>query len=456
MSKRLLRLALIFVLFSFTTTAFAAYIPSSAAPSYCKGFVPSLPSAPGTSPTSGFLPGINPGSISYTPTAGNGNQNIIGSSIDLSIIALTLSFAILAVAYALSRLFPHLGIRNWLQMEYQEITKSIILFCVIFALITILGNMTLAFFVPPQAQLNGGDLTPVINGAEVYLCGVNSNLMNVWEWMGLLGAGTGFWGNLKLGTFDGIPVWTYIGLVSGTVFIPFNNWMLQTGNVMIGPYGSIIGDTINLMLFPFTVLNSIAIDALPSMAAVGLSFFIPLGLLFRAIPFVRGIGGTLIAIGIGLAIVFPAVLVMFNGVVMNYLVQAIAIQPPYVNQSLGTGFGGSSPCPFSSSFGFVGTTFCDTSLILPPLSLHLTSIQSGIVFTATDDSPGYLNGANVFSDFAVYQYMDIMLALVSYIVVQLFMITLDLVIVYSITDSIARALGGSVRLQLGSKLRIAS
>ncbi len=193
------------------------------------------------------------------------------------------------------------------------------------------------------------------------------------------------------------------------------------------------------------------------MAAVGLSFFIPIGLLFRAVPFVRGIGGTLIAIGIGLAIVFPAVLVMFNGVVMNYLVQAIAIQPPYVSQSLGTGFGGSSPCPFSSSFGFVGKTFCSTSLILPPLSLHLlTSIQSGIVFTATDESPGYLNGANVFSDFAVYQYMDIILALVSYIVVQLFMITLDLVIVYSITDSIARALGGSVRLQLGSKLRIAS
>jgi hypothetical protein len=433
---------MIFVFASLIGAASQFSIPNSDAPTYCQAFNPhNLISTPGTTPNQ---PGIVPSNlVNYQ------NGNLIENAVGLSVVALTLSFATIALAYILSRLVPNLGIRNWLQAEYWEITKTAILIAVIFSMITIVGNITTSVLNNP-VTLTGGEITPVINGAETYLCGVNYNLMQTWGWMGLLGSGTGFWANLKLGNYDAIPVFTYVGLISGDVFVPFNNWMLQTGNVMIGPYGSVIGDTINLLLFPFTVLNLILIDALPSMAVVGLTFFIPLGLLFRALPFIRGIGGTMVAIGIGLAIVFPATLVMFNGVLMNYITQAVAVAPPPPPTNIGA-----FQCPFSNSFGLVLAPIVCTTM--PGLiALALPQLMPAISFTTLNDQVGYLNGANVFSDNAIYQYMDIILAIASYITIQLIVITIDLVIVYSITDSIAKALGGSIRFQLGGKLRIAS
>ncbi len=446
MSKALLKLAMAFMFVSLISAASPFSIPVSDAPGYCQGFNP-VGSVAGTAPYASLVPA---GTVTYA--------NTIGNAITLSIIALSLSFATVAIAYMLSRLFPQLGIRNWLQQEYWEITKTAIVIAVIFAMITIVGNIATATLGAPQT-LNGGDITPLINGAETYLCNVNYNLMQVWGWMGLLGAGTGFWANLKLGNYI---VWFALpaeqggfGIITGSVFIPFNNWMLQTGNPMIGPYGSVIGDTINLLLFPFTVINLIGINALPSMAAVGLTFFIPIGLIFRALPFIRGIGGTMIAIGLGLALIFPATLVMFNGVFLNYITQAIAIAPPPPPSNFG-GFN----CPFTppggTAFGVGLASLTCATMPATITTLGLAQLMPSIIFTTTDGQVGHLNGANVFGNTAIYQYMDIILSVGAYIVLQLVVITIDLVIIYSLTDSVARALGGSVRLQLGGKLRIAS
>jgi hypothetical protein len=452
MSNALLKLAIVFMFVSLISATSQFAIPLADAPAYCASFNPATQpvAGAGTAPIdNGILGGAPP--ITYA--------NVLNNSVILSVMALVISFAVIAIAYMISRLAPTLGIRNWLQAEYWEVTKTAIIIVVIFAMITIIGNIATALYSAP-VTLTGGDITPLINGAETYLCNVNYNLMQTWGWMGLLGAGTGFWANLKMGNYIiyfALPSETGgFAILSGSTFIPFNNWMLQTGNPMIGPYGSIIGDTINLLLFPFTVINLIGVDIVPSMAVVGLTFFIPLGLIFRSLPFIRGIGGTLIAIGLGLAVIFPATLVMFNGIFINYITQAVAIAPPpppTVPPATGLTF-----CPFAppgggSAFGSgLATLTCDT---LPSL-LDISQLLPAANFASNDDAVGHLNGANVFSDTAIYQYMDIILATGAYVIVQLVVITIDLVIVYAITDSVARALGGSVRLQLGGKLRIAS
>lgn len=460
-----------------TGTVNCFQIPAYDSPTYCTGFQATVATPAGTTPYYSSFGAIPADYLDYT------THGLSTGAIELSMVALLLSFATIAIAYALSRMFPHLGIRNWLQGEYWEVTKTVILLAVIFAVITIISNITYAFLTPVKGgtaptPATVGDITPLLNGAETYLCNVNYELTNTWGWMGLLGSGTGFWSNLKLGVYDTIPIPPYIALIGGSVLLPFNNWMLQTGNPMIAPYGSIIGDTINLLLFPFTLITVISIDALPSMALIGLLFFIPMGLLFRAFPFVRGIGGTLVAIGFGMAVVFPAVLIVFNGVFMNYLQQAIAINPPPVAITTTdidsiAGFNEGSgqltfpaDCPFnlgSGAFGLVGQAFCDTSMA--PMAALVPQLVPPIIFAASDEAntnnpggnpAGYLNGANVFSDVALYQYMDIILSTGSYIIVQLMLTTIDLVLVYTITDSIARSLGGSIRFQLGGKLRIAS
>ncbi len=409
-------------------------VPSSDAPAYCQNY----------NPVTNPKLGMPVGTVSY--------GNIMGPAVSLSVMALMISFAVVAIALILSSLFPHMGIRNWLQSEYWEITKSAIIIVVIFSMLSIVGNVAYAFAPSGGGPITGGNITPLINSTELYLCNVNYNMMDVWSWVGLIGSGSGFWSNVKLGSYFAVPVWDFFGIVSGSVFVPFNNWMLQTGNPMIAAYGSIIGDAINFLIFPFTVILLILVYVLPTMTLIGLTFFVPLGIVLRAFPFIRGIGGTMIAIGIGMSIVLPGVLIILNSSVTNYISQAVAFTPPPLPSP--TGFGSFiSSCPFMTAFVLVGPSFCTT---VPVTTSALPNLLSTVAYSASNDQVGQYNGANVFSDTAIYQYMDILMSMVPYVLLQLVLITIDLVVVYAITDSIARAMGGSIRFQLGGKLRISS
>ena len=170
----------------------------------------------------------------------------------------------------------------------------------------------------------------------------------------------------------------------------------------------------------------------------------------------------MIAIGIGLSIVLPGVLIILNSSVTNYISQAVAFTPPplpslptYNPLSCPFMYLSTSLNPASQSLNLVGISFCTT---LPATSypLSISNFLSTVAFSASNEQVGQYNGANVFSDTAIYQYMDILMSMVPYVLLQLLLITIDLVVVYAITDSIARAMGGSIRFQLGGKLRISS
>ena len=363
------------------------------------------------------------------------------SAIGLSLLALTISFDVVAIAFALSRLFPSLGIRNWLQNEYWEIAKTALIIVVIFGVIAIVANLS-HLLVPNlvksgiSASGSGAvDLTPLIAGAEGYLCGVNTNLISAWDEMGIMGAGTGFWSTVQVGFYIPIPIGPFATIFDGVYFLPFSNWALQTGNHFISWYGSIINDLINFILFPFTSITIGLITTLPSLAFVGLTFFIPLGLTFRAFPFVRGIGGTLIAIGLALCVVLPSVLILFNYEATSLLASALPIiQPPPQTVNL--------------------------SCNIPTLIGGIICAAIGLPLSALNSATGFVQDVwwalPIFSTTAIYTYMNEIMQYGIYLIIQLLLFSFDLILMYPIVDNVARSLGGSIRLSLGGKLRLAS
>ena len=376
-----------------------------------------------------------------------GNIYSTGTDVGIALIAFTLSFDTVAIAFALSRIFPNAGIRTWLQTEYWELAKTGIILVSIYAMIIFVGNLSyhiVPSLVTSQISSKSGiiNLAPLVGGAEGYLCAVNSNLTNTWSVIGIMSEGTGFWSTLQVGFYIPIPIGPWVALYDGVSFLPFSNWLLQTGNFMIAWYGSIINDLVNFVLFPFSSIIIGLITTLPSFAYVGITFFIPMGLAFRALPFIRGIGGTLIAIGLALCVVLPSTFILFNYLATNLMASAIPIvQPPPFFAQLSC----------SSLFSGSGIPGWMSSILCAPITLVTNEINSGVNFgVAIWDS------AVVFNTNAIYVYMDRIMTYGLYLLIQMLLLVLDLVIMYPLVDSIARAMGGSIRLSLGGKLRLAS
>ncbi len=399
-------------------------------------------------PSSSIPPECSPSSI------GNIMSNS-GSAIGIALLALTVSFDVVAIAYMINKLFPSSGVGNWIQNEYWEIAKSAIIIVSIFAIITLVGNLTYAI-VPTAfsstSQVSGfTDITPLINGAENYLCTVNANTYNVWELMGIMSAGTGFWSTFQVSAYDPFSSIAsvilsagYLAFFYGANIMPFGNWMLQSGNFMIAPFGSIINDFINFVMFPFTSFNLGLITLLPSLATIGLMFLIPMGLVFRALPFIRGIGGTLIALGIGLCIILPSVLLLFNYPITNALTSAIPLVYSNPNNNLP-----SYSCPFSSvsgTFGFILKFGC----ILFPATYLVSILPLGSNYVG---QIGFSSA--VFNTNAIFYYMNYIVNYGAYVIVQLLLLVMDIIIIYPLVNETAKMMGGTIRLQIGGKLRLA-
>ncbi len=371
-----------------------------------------------------------------------------GKELGLALIALTVSFDVVAIAFLLSRIFTNAGLRSWVQGEYWEIMKSALIIVVIYSAMIIVGNIAYTISSPlggagSVAQPGGGiNLAPLIMGAENYLCNVNTQMAYAWESMGIMSGGTGFWSTFQMGFYVPIPIGPFFAIYDGVMFLPFANWLLQTGNFMIAWYGSIINDMVNFILFPFSSLVIGLITTLPSFAYIGLNFFIPMGLIFRALPFIRGIGGTLIAIGIALCLVLPATFILFNSIATNMMASAIPIvqtQPPLY------AFGQNSCNSFFSVF-----TSWGSSLICNTLNV------GGISQLAANIAGSIWDALVVFQTNAIYTYMNRILLFGVYLIIQMLLFVIDLIIMYPLVDSIARSLGGTIRLSLGGKLRLAS
>ncbi|MDE1860433.1 MAG: hypothetical protein KGH72_01820 [Candidatus Micrarchaeota archaeon] len=355
--------------------------------------------------------------------------------IGVAALALTISFDVIAIGYMISRIFPHLGLRQWLQNEYWELAKSILLIVGIYGSMLFVSNIAYLLQSNPTPEPGASQLTQYLGGllftSEGYLGGVCSYLFGTWTLVGDMFLGIGFMKSLVVGYFVPLPV--YIGAFTfGVQFGPYQNLMLDTGNFIVAFYQSILNDFIQFLLFPVTMMTLAQLLLLPSLMAVGLSFFIPLGLVFRAFPFVRGVGGTLIAIGVAFALIYPAVLSLLDYPIITLMQQDIPLPEWTLGHSPGL-----TICSGNFLCGFLNNQIKDLFALIPNNGMA--------VYFAWETLFGTLS-----------TYINYMLNYGVFIIMQLLLYVLDLLIIWSITDSLAKSLGGSIRLQLGGKLKLAT
>ena len=244
-------------------------------------------------------------------------------TIALALLALTVSFDVIAIAYIINKLFPSTGVRDWINTEYWEVAKTALLIVSIYAVLSVLGNV--ASLVAPQQLVNpigsGPDFSAssvsglygLVNGACTYLNGETTFEGTTLNYLFGLGWSVGLIKNTQVTAVTKIPVSVTppIELDSGFLMNIYFNNMIATEPGQ-SPYQSMLNDLLMIVAVPVTLITQVQLELLPILFTLGLGVLIPLGLLLRAFPFIRGIGGTFVAIGIGLSLIYPASLVLLE------------------------------------------------------------------------------------------------------------------------------------------------
>ncbi len=414
-------------------------------------------------------------------------------SIGISIIALFISFDVIVIGYILSKLFPSAGISGWLGNEYWEFAKSVMLVAAIFSVVTLIGNIaviTAGNNIPAsgRASLRAGTPTYIANadlltyGSEVYLCNTEGEIeygikhmislfLSFGLFKGGLGGGGGFTsqltsiGSLFSGTknnglagngvysglsfvFPGIPV-PPVPLPAALDFIPvfrsmvsfiiFGNFFLQSDFIYHVQLVSVFNDALVFLETPAMAVFIGQIVLLPLLIRIGLLVLIPMGLIMRAFPFIRGIGGTLIAFGIGISIIWPSLLIILNTPVSNYFSNVLGAANMMPTDLPAYSCSTYSPTILNKVFNFLTSHGCSPSGI-PSNPLLIVGVTNNIAFE---------------SIYNPYPAMNFVIQNNIYIMLQTyFLFILDAIIAFPMTDNIARMLGGTIRLQIGGKLKL--
>ena len=216
----------------------------------------------------------------------------------------------------------------------------------------------------------------------------------------------------------------------GAKFTPYASNVLATTSRLTY---SFMSDIMNLVIIPMSALFIMLYDLFPYMIEYALGVLLPLGLIMRSIPFMRNIGGTMIAIAIGTAIVYPTVILLLNLPVTNYFTGTL--QLPTFSQSGSTQLGGFSSV--SSLFSMLENSVNVGNFRISELSYN-EPFWTGFI--------GSLDSIYPSINFITYELMNPL--------IQFFLNIFDIIIVLIITSNIAQMLGGSLTPGLG-RLKVA-
>ncbi len=373
-----------------------------------------------------------------TSYQGNVSFNITTTVISLSLLALTISFLVVAIGYFISKLIPSIGVQGWLRSEYWEIGKTTMLIAGIFAIMTLISGVMVALYGLQSGQSTSAgayynNVGTLVNGVmNNYLCGqVVCNIEEGNDYLTGLAAGLGALRTTKVGLYIPVPLippTPVVTLQFGFIAVPYTNPMLDS-TVLSVQYESALNDAMEFIAAPATLIIYAQIYMLPYLIEVVLVVLIPIGLILRALPFLRGIGGTLIAIGIGVGILYPSVLLFFNYPISSMLLSNL---PTYSQTSLS--YSGSNLLE-SLLVGIVNTV----SSWFSGFAAGTAGVSDGLSSFFYDNLYGVMNGINYYLLFSLSQ---------------IILFVLDLMIVYPATDAIAKMLGGTIRLQLGGRMKL--
>ncbi|MEM3791325.1 MAG: hypothetical protein QXL16_01175 [Candidatus Micrarchaeaceae archaeon] len=349
-------------------------------------------------------------------------------SIGISLIALIISIDILAIGVIINRL-SNGRLVNWLGSEALEIAKSAILIGIIYSVIMLVSSITLSISpVSPQSfsQTATNGQLPLTGITEMIyeLYGPNSYLNESCNDIFAYSASkllnqSQVLGVLKSSKIDVVLAFPFLptspaGFDFGFVMNPYVNRMLDAGP-SVSTNTSLINDFIVLLFFPIGSLILAEFYLLPLIIALALEVLLPLGIFLRAMPFTRSIGGTVVAISIGVGLIYPSLLLLFNTPVYNVIVSSFP-----------------SAYLLSSSCG--------------PWWCIIFNFFASQIGEPIEDLVLYINSIFPFINETVTSGM--------FLIVQYFLLPIDLLIGYFLTNAIAKSLGGTLSLSLGKKLKV--
>jgi hypothetical protein len=386
----------------------------------------------------------------------------IESAIPLAIIGLLVSFAMVALSFMLGNVFQISSLKNWYQGELWETAKTVILIVIIFAVLIIIGALAVGLSgnsPVSSVPTSGSALSNAVgeNLNALYSTALNSyvtpDMVIINEsYYGLEGLATGVGDLKKASVSEWIPIpIPFVGSLQFGVKAPvLASSVIESDTATPGV--SFIKDIITIVLIPDYIVFSILSVDIYSIVAAAFALFIPIGIVFRAFPFLRGLGGSFIAIGIAIGLIFPALLVLFNLPIQNY------IMPLIFNQSQSAQYKSPSlPCNYLT-FNFFEDIVCGPAKVgFEISSLYLISPQAGHPQYVNAFDHGFNSGlASLFNNnggsiyapinfINFYAYADIL---------QFILFIFDIVITVVIAGAIAQLLGGKLSLGVG-KFKIA-
>jgi hypothetical protein len=380
----------------------------------------------------------------------------IANTMPLAFIGIALSFALVGISYVIGDVIRLDGFTGWYKNELWETIKTIAIVLSIFSIIMLLGVIATNLAGNPQGPSCSFTVTSAQSALESSLSGLYqsvfcgyiypelnlttsaySNMILFADGFELLKDMT-FTTSLSLGV-NGILIipetGTTLGIqeTSGGTFNIFQSSVLATIGLLTY---SLISQLINLVLVPMAALFATLYTEFPFIVEVGLAVFIPLGIILRALPFLRPIGATLIALGIGVAIVYPAILLLFNLPLSNYLSATLGL--PLTTQTgiqgtytpvCNTQNGQTQGCNIGGFQNLLDTVMGFTSTVLT----RLESFSIGLITPLSSLYPSF--------NFAMQTELNS--------IIQFLLNIFDIIMFVVITSDIARLMGGSITFGIG-------
>jgi len=392
----------------------------------------------------------------------------IGSALPLALIGILLSIVFGAIVFMIGEVFNYRPLKGFYKRELWETLKSAIIIAIIFSVLIIASSIAVSF-AGNAPSTSTGPVKLTDNLAGLYTA-VNTTYLQPQiqsgykTFGGLMGlsVGTDILKTFTLSTWLPIPIWLgplgIVGAIESGSVAPLlqSNYIdsLTKNSFSLISIATIYNTTV-LIVFLFQS------DLLYVIAAVGLGVLIPIGIIMRAIPFIRGIGGTLIALGIGMSIVYPVLLLALNLPATNYIYGITTSTPGQASSSCPSGFSGLI-CKLWSGFAkiidaAVGATLGGTGAVGLAFGTNAASSFGGTTslggvgfWTGLLGPLGfYGSGKGIFPalNFVVDNSLDQ--------IVQFILFVLDIIIGYAIINGIANILGGKVTLGIGKRFKLA-
>ncbi len=282
----------------------------------------------------------------------------------ISLLAAMVNSLFIGIAYMLSKLYPNPKLSLWAKTEAVQLVVSAISVILILSIINIFNHISLSSL----SQLTGGYVKniPIYNAAEEYLI-----------------FSSGFAHTSALYALDGLrqidvcrgfsrwkctlnPCWMATG-GTGETTVPYMGYSYITpifSFEMTSSLASYLSSSVNLLFYKY-------------IRSLVFLFLLPLGIIFRNLPFMRKVGAIFISVIFSFYVIYPFILASFYTIYGNYQINIVSNGIPSSSLNWFSGVGDVQCSLNSPVSGAILTSYSFFfAIFIPTLSLLAASATS--------------------------------------------------------------------------------